>query len=805
MLEKKYNYKTVEEKWHNYWNENNIYKFNPQDKRPKYTIDTPPPTISGPNLHTGHMFSYTQIDVIARHKRMSGYNVYFPMGFDNNGLPSYRFVQKKYNLHTDSMERSELVKMCLNEMKNIQPIYANLFNSLGFSCALDNCYSTIDEKSQKISQQSFIELYNKGEISRKNSATLWCPECRTAIALSEIDTVEKPSVMNYIYFGIKDSDEKLEIATTRPELLSACVCVFINPEDKKHSHLFGKTAISPIYNIEVPIIANPDALMDKGTGVVMCCTFGDEADMQWQKTYNLPIKEAISANGRMTELSGFLSGMKVKDARNAIIEKLKQEKLLYKQEEITHLVATHERCSHEIEILSKPQWFINILEHKEEIYQAGLKCNWYPNAMQKRFLNWVDGLKWDWCISRQNLYGVPFPVWYCKKCGKIHLANVQDLPVDPVKTQPKNSCECGCSEFEPEKDVMDTWATSSLTPEICMNLVTNKGLNDEHLPMSLRPTAHDNIRVWNFYTIVKSLLHFNKMPWNDVVISGYAVDEKGDKISKSKGNEKLTPQQLVEQYSADVARYWASNISIGQDTTFTMEQLTNASKLIQKIWNASKFVISFLDGAPKTEPENLEVMDKWIINELKITQQNFHKNMLKYEIGLALKEVEKLFWNFCDNYIEIAKNRLYKPEVYGEKAKLSAQYASSLLLRGMLKMFSIYMPHITEEIYMDTFGQVNNEKSIHLSGYLQLDDNIDNDLTKLGEEVVEIVSAIRGFKSQNNVSLKTEVENLVITGYSEKIKQVEKDIKAVGAVKNIEYKDGEKNIDITLVFDETNN
>ncbi len=798
MLDKKYNFKEVEEKWHNYWKENDIYAFHTDSSNPKYTIDTPPPTISGSNLHTGHMFSYTQIDVIARYKRMSGYEVFFPMGFDNNGLPSYRYVTKKYNLHTDKMERSEIVEKCLEEMKVIRPIFTKLFTSLGFSCDLENSYTTIDAESQKISQESFLELYNQGEISRRKSATLWCPECRTAIASSEVDTAEKESVMNYIYFKVEDSGEKLEIATTRPELLSACVCVFVNPNDKKHSHLIGKSAISPIYEKIVPILANEEAQIDKGTGVVMCCTFGDEADSAWQKAYNLSVLEAIGSNGRMTELSGFLAGMKVKEARTAIIEKLKEQNLLYKQEQITHLVATHERCGHDIEILTRPQWFINILDHKKQIYDAGLKCNWYPSSMQKRFLNWVDGLKWDWCISRQNLYGVPFPVWYCKHCGKIHLADKSELPVDPMKTNPKTPCECGSNEFEPEKDVMDTWATSSLTPQICMNLKTKAGLCGKHLPMSLRPNAHDNIRVWDFYTITKSLLHFGKLPWQDVMISGYAVDESGNKISKSKGNEKLSPQDLVGTYSADVARYWASNISIGVDTVFSMDQISNAGKLVQKIWNASKFVISFLENSPKTQPESLEIMDKWILNELSNTKQNFDKYMAKYEMGLALKEVEKLFWNFCDNYIEIAKNRLYKPEIYGQKAKESAQFASSIMLEALLKMFAIYMPHITEEIYMDTFGNLRGEKSIHLANFLNSPIEIDENLSKLGDEVCEIVSAIRGEKSKNNVSLKTEVENLVIKGFSDSVKLAEEDIKAVGNVKQISYQNGGKEIIVTL-------
>ncbi len=789
MLDKKYDFRTVEKKWQDYWRAEKVFSFSFDGNDSRYTIDTPPPTISGPNLHLGHLFSYSQIDIIARHKRMQGSAVYFPIGFDNNGLPTARFVQKKYNLNMAKISRAEFSQKCLDEIVNIRPIYESFFTSLGFSfSSTDKSYSTIDKNSQRISQLSFLDLFERGELSRRDSATLWCPECNTAIALSEIDTVEKPSVMSYIYFGIKGSKEKLEIATTRPELLGACVCVFVNPEDKKRQRLVGQTAISPIYNREVPIMSNPDVLMDKGTGVVMCCTFGDEADMAWQKQYNLPVLEIVSPTGVLTELAGDFAGLKIKDARAQIINELERRKILYKKEEITHMVATHERCNHEIEILTKPQWFINLLSHQQELYQAGLKCNWYPSTMQKRFLNWVDGLKWDWCISRQNFFGVPFPVWYCAKCGKMHLATRDDLPVDPTVTSPEVECECGCKEWLPETDVMDTWATSSLTPQIGLNLETGEELSGDRLPLSLRPTAHDNIRVWNFYTIAKSLLHFGKLPWTDIVIAGYAVDEKGDKISKSKGNAKHTPQELVAMYSADVVRYWAGNISIGMDTIFSLEQFTNASKLVQKIWNASKFVISFLEGAPTVEPKKMEVLDRWILDELKMTQANFNRHMERYEMGAALKEAEKLFWNFCDNYIELAKNRLYKPEIFGDPAKASAQWAASTLLQALLKLFCPYLPHITEEIYMDTFAAARGEKSIHLSGYAVLEGEADPRLLKLGAEVVDLVSRIRGFKSQSGVSLKCEIEKLTVFGYGEDIRLAERDIMAVGSVREIEYR-----------------
>ncbi len=800
MLEKRYDFKTREKYWQDKWVQDKTYTFEPSQQN-RYMIDTPPPTISG-NIHLGHTFSYVQIDVIARHQRMLGKTVFFPFGYDDNGLPTEHFVQRSQKLKLSEMSKSEFVNVCKETTASMKDVYKDVFKSAGVSADFENTYSSFSQNTQKISQQSFIELYKKGLIERRNSASLWCPECRTAIALSEIETEELASAMNYISFGIKDSEERLKIATTRPELLSACVCVFVHPEDEARTHLIGKTAISPIYNAEVPIIANPDVDREKGTGAVMCCTFGDEADAKWQKEFNLPILEAIGYNGKMTALAKEFEGLKVVEARKAIIEKLKELNILYDQQEITHAVSTHERCGCAIEIMTKPQWFIKLLDKKEELHKAGEQCNWYPEHMQKRFLNWVDGLKWDWCISRQRYFGIPFPVWYCAECGETIIAEINDLPIDPSTTQPKCNCpKCGGNKFNPETDVLDTWATSSLTPQISCDLITHKGLDDTYTPMDLRPNAHDNIRVWDFYTIAKSLLHFNKLPWRDVMISGWGLSATGNKLSKSKSyGGTLTPHQAYEKYSADVTRYWASNASLGKDVYIKDEEFNNGFKLMQKLWNASRFVLSFLEGYSPKEVELLP-MDAWIISCYKQTYSRFMSALEKYEMGLALNEVEKLFWNFCDNYIEIAKNRLYKPEVYGEHAKESAQYASSTVLLGLLKLLSIYMPHITEEIYQDTFAKIEDCTSIHTSKYLDLGEYTGHDIA-FGNEVCEIVSIIRGYKSQNNLSLKTGLTEVVITGCSQFVKDCEIDIKAVCNIQKITYLEGEKNVEILGVVAE---
>ncbi len=790
MLEGKYNFLENEKKWQDYWQEHDTYAFDPHSQVPVYSIDTPPPTVNG-KIHMGHLSSYIHIETIARHHRMKGENVYFPFGFDDNGLPTERYVEKKYGVRGRDLDRQQFIGMCLDTTAELEKEFHALYKSAGFSCNLKENYSSISPSAQKISQQSFIELYRKGLIYHAESPALWCTECQTAAAQSELETKDIESTFNYIKFFIEGSDEYVTVATTRPEMLPACVCVFINPNDTKNAHLLDKKLVVPYFGFTVPVYADELVDMDKGSGVVMCCTFGDTVDKEWQRKHNLPIKEAFNNAGRMTSLAGEFEGMKIVPARLAIIEKLRESDLLIRQETLTHAVSTHDRCGTPIEIAVKKQWFIDVLSHKQEIYDAGMRLNWHPENMRARYLNWVENLQWNWCISRQRFYGVPFPVWFCAQCGEPVLADIADLPVDPLRDRPKSPCKCGCNEFVPEHDVMDTWATSSLTPQISCNLLTHEGLSDKMTPMSLRPNAHDNIRVWDFYTVVKSLYHFGKLPWTDLMISGYVTSPTGDKLSKSKGNNKNSPSDIIATYSADVTRYWADSMALGKDTCFSFDAFDSGKKLVNKLWNASKFVLSFLTDYQLTECELLP-MDRWIIAKFAKLQQSFTKHLDNYEISLALNELEKFFWSFCDNYIELVKRRLYNPDVYGIDACNSAKYSSYVVLLGMLKMFSIYLPHITEEIYMAYFASREGRDSIHISRYLTLDAEIDKDLIANGDMVMDLVSDIRQFKSENKISLKTFISSLDITSdKSDFLRSVEVDIKAVGSINAINYKNGE--------------
>ncbi len=803
MLDKKYNALEKEKKWQDYWQENEIYRFEKGSNKPIYSIDTPPPTVNG-KIHMGHLSSYTHIEVVARHHRMKGENVYFPLGFDDNGLPTERFVEEKYKKKAHQMPRAEFVDLCLQTTKELESEFHALYKGAGFSCNLKENYSSISKRSQEISQKSFLELYKKGYLYHAEAPALWCTECQTAVAQSELENQDIASTFNYLKFYVEGSDEFVVVATTRPEMLPACDCVFVNPKDKKNAHLVGKKLIVPLFNFAVPVLTDELVDMQKGSGVVMCCTFGDTVDKEWQRKHNLPIKEAFNNSGRMTALAGEFEGMKIKDARKAVIEKLQALGLLIKQEELVHAVSTHERCGTPIEIVVKKQWFIDVLSHKKEIYDAGMKLHWHPENMRARFLNWVENLQWNWCISRQRYFGVPFPVWYCKKCGKVHLADEKDLPVDPLTTSPKQKCECGCSEFVPETDVMDTWATSSLTPQICCDLLTKKGLDDTMTPMNLRPNAHDNIRVWDFYTVVKSLYHFGKLPWTDVMISGYVTNPDGQKLSKKSANNKNSPQEIIKEYSADVTRYWASSLSLGKDTCFSLDAFDAGRKLANKIWNASKFVLSFLtDYQPKQI--KLLPMDKWILEKYKKVFGSFKKNLDRYEISLALSEAERFFWGFCDDYIELVKRRLYNPDVYGQEATESAKFASYHILLGLLKMFAPFMPHITEEIYQDYFAKIEGQKSIHNSQYLDLGKSYDEELIKQGEEVMKIVAGIRQFKSENKLSLKTFIDKMTVTSkYCDFIKLCEVDIKAVGSINNLQTKDGDFSLAFEGIVEENN-
>ena len=766
-----------------FWEKEQIYRFDKDSKKPVFSIDTPPPTVSG-KMHLGHAFSYSQADFIARYKRMRGHNVFYPFGFDDNGLATERYVEKKEKVRSTHMPRKEFVELCLKSTKDAEKVLKDSWSRLGVSPDWNITYRTIDPDCQRTSQLSFIKLYEMGREYQKEAPTIWCPKCRTAIAQVELEDKEFASTFNDIIFKFEDNTE-LTIATTRPELLPSCVAVFVHPDDKRYRKHIDKDVVVPLFNQKVKILADKRADPEKGTGAVMCCTFGDQTDIEWYKAHNLEMKISITKDGYMNENAGKYKGMTIKDARKNIIEDLKKSKLLTAEKDITHAVNIHERCGTEVEILNTKQWFIKYLDLKEEFIKAGRKIKWYPEYMRIRYDNWINGLAWDWCISRQRHFGVPFPVWYCKKCGETIVADISDLPVDPLEDKPKNACKCGSNEFEPEKDVLDTWATSSLTPQIALKWQKDDKFFRSMYPMDLRPQAHDIITFWLFNTVVKGLLHEKEIPWKNTMISGHALDPRGKKMSKSKGNA-IDPIATIGNHSADALRFWAAGSKLGDDLAYQEKDLITGRKYIVKLFNATRFAMIHLENYKVSRPEKLTTIDRWALSKLnrliKLSTEEFER----YEYTKSKSETEKFFWQtFCDNYLELAKDRLYNPEKYDKYEVESARYTLYQLLITLLKLIAPVMPHITDEIYQKHFRDNEKEVSIHVSAWPRYDGAmIDTESEKAGELAVKIISVVRQYKSERKMPLNTELDAVSID-VAEDISPVEKDIMSTMKIRKI--------------------
>ncbi|MFA6066401.1 MAG: valine--tRNA ligase [Candidatus Babeliaceae bacterium] len=764
-MEKKYDYQHAEKDAQALWDAEKIYAYTNQEG-PLYSIDTPPPTVSGA-LHIGHIFSYTQTDIIARYKRMNGHAVFYPFGFDDNGLPTERFVEKKREITAHQVGRTAFIEACLQETHSVEEQFKQLWQRMGLSVDWSACYSTIDRQSRAISQKSFIELYKKGFAYRKEEPALYCTACRTSVAQAELDDVEKQTLFNDLVFTTTDNEE-LIIATTRPELLGSCVAVLYHPEDTRYQHLAGKSVIVPLFNNTVPLIADESVVIEKGSGLVMCCTFGDKTDIEWYKKHKFSYKPSFGQDGRF--IQGPLAGLKVAAAREAILALLKDAGVIRQQKTITHAVNIHERCKNPIEYLMIAQWFIKILPHKEQLLALADSITWYPSFMKTRYKNWVENLQWDWGISRQRFYGIPFPVWYCKDCSTVIVPDEKILPVDPQEMQPYTTCsQCASHNLIPDTDVMDTWNTSSLTPYICAQLYGKENF----MPMSMRPQAHDIIRTWAFYTIVKAWMHDNIIPWKTIVISGHVLSSEKEKISKSQGNSPLIPENLLKTYPADVIRYWTASATLGQDVAFSESQFKIGQRLLTKMWNAFIFIKEHtvtsanFDGKMVHDWAFLSDADsvhQWLAHRISETHKLYVKYFEEHEFSLALDTIERFFWHdVCDNYLELVKDQLLHPENYS--AQQVATTRTMLYTTGIriLQLYAAYIPHITEAIYNAVYGNGMIIKSLHQTKFSHYDYVYENQESAHAITLVlQIVSEVRRLKSDHQLSLKTELSQLVI-------------------------------------------
>lgn len=755
-MDQKYDFQKTEKELEQMWAREGVYQYRGGKGGPIFSIDTPPPTVSG-KLHIGHVFSYTQAEMIARFKRMQGYDVFYPFGFDDNGLPTERLVERDEKIRAHMLPRSAFREKCLRTVEQYEEEFRKLWKRLGFSVDWSLQYQTISDLSQKISQKTFIELAKSHRAYMKESPVLWCTECRTSIAQAELETRECEAAFNYLSFETPLGS--LPIATTRPELLAGCVCVFVHPGDSRYRRYVGQQATVPLYGFQIPVLTDETVATDMGTGAVMCATFGDSTDVEWYQKHSLPYRKVILPDGRISEEVAFIGGMKVADARAHIIEVLREKGLLVRQETLSHMVAVHERCGKDVEFIPSRQWYIDVLSEREQFLQAADEIRWHPQHMENRYRIWVENLKWDWCISRQRYFGVPFPVWYCKECQQPTFAEESQLPVNPLESRPLHPCACGCEDFVPEEAVLDTWATSSVTPLI------NAAREEDILPMSMRAQSHEIIRTWAFYSIVRSLYHTGQIPWKDIMISGYVLAKPGEKISKSKNNASSSPMALIEAHSADAIRYWTAGSKLGTDTFFCADDLRIAQRFLNKLYNAARFAILQLEDFTKPaayEESELLPVDRWILQRVNETTLRATALLEDYEIGQARHEIDNLFWrDFCDYYIEIVKERLYQPQKHGDAQRYSGQIAVYYGLLGILKLYAVYTPFMTEYIYQNFYRKYEQELSLHLT--LWTTEQPQEEYLTFGSHLEDVIAQVRKDKSEKQMSMKDPIPELVIS------------------------------------------
>jgi len=777
----KYNAEEIEQKWRKFWEKEKIYKFNPDSKKKIYSIDTPPPYASAGHLHVGHALSYTQFEIIARIMRLMGFEVYFAPGFDDNGLPTEKYVEEKLGIDKSKTTRAEFRQICLRESQKVEKLYAeNVFKKLGHSYDWDLLYTTISPQAQKVAQTSFLKLIAKGDCYRKQEPVIWCPKHETALAQAEVEDLERTTKLNYIDFDIEDSDKKATIATTRPEFLPACVGIFVNPKDKRYKNLVGKNLIVPLFNYKIKVREDEKVDKDFGTGIVMVCTFGDNTDIEWWKKYKLELKPILNKDGTLNNLAGKYQGLKLEKARQEILKDLKLENRLKKQESLQQTVGSCWRCSTPVEYIVTKQWFIHTLKYKKDLIKRGKEIKWYPEFMRTRFENWTQNLGWDWIISRQRYYGIPIPVWYCENCGKILLPKKDELPIDPLEVE-KKCPSCG-QKAKPETDVFDTWMTSSNSPEIALRWLENPDFYKKIAPMSLRPQSHDIIRTWAFYTILKSHLLFNRIPWKEIIINTFVLDPKGKGMSKSKGNA-VWADELIEKYGVDAFRYWVGSASLGSDLPFQEQELVAGKKFLTKLWNASKFVFMNIENYKGDKPKQLQEIDKYILQKLSQTLEKVKQLYLSYNISGARREIENFFWKtFCDNYLEIIKNRIYNGTPTQKK---SAQYTLYQSLLAILKMISPITPFITEEIYQSYFAKIEECKSIHISQWPKIKIKQDKKLSQFGDSFISLLSKIRRQKTKAQKSMKAEIILTIPEKDKKALTNMLEDFKAVTNTKKI--------------------
>jgi valyl-tRNA synthetase len=736
-LPKEYNYNTIEEKWLKAWKDS-MYYFDWNSEKPQFIIDTPPPYPTG-NFHIGNALNWCYIDFVARYKRMRGYNVMFPEGWDCHGLPTEVKVEEAHGITKSQVSREEFRRMCVElTEKNIAKMRTTL-RRLGFSIDWSNEYVTMEPGYFGRTQRSFVRMYKSGMIYQQNHPVNWCPRCETAIAFAEVEYDSRNTVLNYLNF------DKLKIATTRPELLAACVAAAVNPDDERYREYVNAEVRVPVFGHKVGVIADRSVDPMFGTGAVMICTFGDKQDVRWWVEHDLPLRKAIDRMGKMTELAGKYQGLTTEECKKAIIEDMIKDGILYKQEDLPQNVGLCWRCKTPIEILSEKQWFVRIVQ--EEILNTANEVIWVPDYMKVRLENWTGTMEWDWCISRQRIFATPIPVWYCSECGKTKVAKEEWLPLDPAQIAPPEACECGSTDFKGEEDVLDTWMDSSISA-----LHVAGWLSDHELclPTQLRPQGYDIIRTWAFYTILRSKALLDMKPWDSILLNGMVLGEDGHKMSKSRNNF-VVPEEVIKKNGADAFRQWAAiGGTTGSDIIFSWKDVVAGSRFLQKLWSIVRFSLPHISDKPAAPAP----IDMWLLSKLNRLVKETTEKMDAYQFDETFKAIRGFAWDvLADNYIELAKSRLY-----GEEGKQAAQYTLYVTIEILSQLLAPFLPYFSEEVY----SHIKRE-SVHLQAWPQVNESlIDAEAEATGELIKEITAAIRRYKSEHGMALNAPLKDIEI-------------------------------------------
>ena len=831
----------LEDKWSAAWEAEQLYAFHrPQARHQVFSIDTPPPTVSG-SLHVGHVFSYTHTDVVARYQRMLGKQVFYPMGWDDNGLPTERRVQNHFGVRCDPsipydpdfepptrpnpkkqvpISRRNFVELCHRLTQVDERAFAELWHKVGLSVDWDQLYTTIGAETQRISQLAFLRNHERGEAYMSEAPTMWDVTFQTAVAQAELEARDYPGAYHRLAFHRPDGSDVF-IETTRPELLVSCCALIAHPDDERYRELFGTTVTTPIFGVEVPVLAHPAAEMDKGAGIAMCCTFGDLTDVQWWRELELPTRTVIGRDGRLSRerpewlpdasfYEAELAGRTVFSARAAMVDKLRTTGEMDGEPKATQRMANfYEKGDKPLEIVSTRQWYIANGGRDEELKAAllarGEQIDFVPEHMRHRYTNWVEGLNGDWLISRQRFFGIPLPVWYRLDAngdpdyGEPIMAAAETLPVDPSSDCPPGyePAQRGApGGFMAEPDVMDTWATSSLTPEIVCGWERDRQLFDLTFPMDLAPQAHDIIRTWLFSRVVRANFEFGAVPWRRATVSGFVVDPDRKKMSKSKGNA-IVPTDIIDKYGADAVRWRAAMARPGMDSPFDERQMKVGRRLAMKVLNASRFVLGM--GAPTGREAICEAVDLAELAALREIVGRAGAALAAFDYTSALEATETFFWSFCDDYLELVKERAYGAR--GERAAASANASLQLALSVLLRLLAPFMPFVTEEVWSWW-----RPGSVHTSAWPTVDELPSDGDTSLVADTAAALVLVRGAKSDAKVSMKTPVEAIAVTAPAASIanlRLVADDLSAVGHIEcPIDFVEGGESVTADIVLGE---